>query len=523
MTPLPLLTLLLAVGTSSWGTSTGVVGPLLAHETFSHLGGWVRGSITAAYYVGTLASYLVLGPRLADGCGRRPAVMVGPLLLSIGAVLLSRAHALPLVLGGRCVIGLGAGLVSSLVPLYAAEVAARESRGKVVAGSHAGFVAGVAAGLWVGASFRHRHHHHHHHHHHHLLLLLLLPHQQQQQQADESWRLIVLLPLLPATLFIAAFYFWAPETPRWLAVQANRPDEAGRVLCWLRGGRQEDGNNTTTTTTDELHALLEPPDSSDAAAHSVSIRPRLVRAFALQLIAQLCGATAAKYYLPQLLRRLGVPTRAALVAGAAEMTAKLPMTLLEMWAIDALGRSFCLVAGCLVMALALLINGALPLLYPHNSSPAADAVCVVFIFVYALGYSLGLGPAAWVYSSEIFPTPLRARGLNWAASGGALGSLVVSFVWPIGIAHLGSAVYFFFMAFNLACVPIIYIFYPETKGRALEDMDALFANQLPNRPSLPLNSTAIEPGDAPDEDAPDEDAPDEDAPLLPPRARHHRN
>lgn len=47
------------------------------------------------------------------------------------------------------------------------------------------------------------------------------------------------------------------------------------------------------------------------------------------------------------------------------------------------------------------INGALPLAYPGNVNKTSDVVCVVFIFIYAMGYSLGLGPAAWVYSSEV--------------------------------------------------------------------------------------------------------------------------
>jgi hypothetical protein len=47
------------------------------------------------------------------------------------------------------------------------------------------------------------------------------------------------------------------------------------------------------------------------------------------------------------------------------------------------------------------IDGALPLAYPRNENKAADIVCIIFIFVYAMGYSLGLGPAAWVYSSEV--------------------------------------------------------------------------------------------------------------------------
>ncbi len=56
--------------------------------------------------------------------------------------------------------------------------------------------------------------------------------------------------------------------------------------------------------------------------------------------------------------------------------------------------------------------------------------------------------------AQIFPQSLRARGLNFAASGGAIGSIVVTLVWPVGIANVGPKIYFFFMAINLACVPV---------------------------------------------------------------------
>ncbi|RDA82567.1 hypothetical protein CP532_1062 [Ophiocordyceps camponoti-leonardi (nom. inval.)] len=381
------LTILLSIGASTWGTSIGIVAPLLASLDKSSTA-LNRGSITAAYYLGALPSYLLLGPRAADRYGRKGGLLIGTLLLCVGAVIVFVAVSgiggkgwttTMVMLLGRCVTGIGCAVVSALVPIYASEVAPGRHRGKM--------------------------------------------------------------------------------SPRWLTQKQQQLSSS-------------------------------PPSSSPPSPPQ---RPLLLRAFTLQLMSQLCGATAAKYYFPHLLHNLGVPTRTALFAGAVEMTTKLLITPLDMWAIDSLGRRFCLLAGCLLMAFALLINGTLPLLYPHNSSPLADAICVAFIFIYAFGYSFGLGPASWVYSSEIFPTPVRARGLNWAASGGALGSLVVSFIWPIGLAHLGSVVYFFFMAFNLACVPIIYIFYPETKGRALEDMDVLFAGRQP---------TGSE---------------DEDAPLLPAR------
>ena len=134
-----------------------------------------------------------------------------------------------------------------------------------------------------------------------------------------------------------------------------------------------------------------------------------------------------KYYLPVLLEALGLEYRVALMAGAVEMTVKIGLTVIEMWIIDRVGRRACIVGGSAVMGVAMLvrschffflclfprfvlygylqrlvqINGLLPLFYPNNVNKAANAVCIFFIFVYAMGYSLGLGPAAWVYSSEV--------------------------------------------------------------------------------------------------------------------------
>jgi hypothetical protein len=92
---------------------------------------------------------------------------------------------------------------------------------------------------------------------------------------------------------------------------------------------------------------------------------------------------------------------------------------------------------------------------------------------------------------QIFPTNYRARGLNFAASGGAIGSITVAQVWPVGIANIGSKVYFIFMAINLVCIPIVYLFYPETKHLSLEEIDALFNKKaravmdVPDVPDVP--------------------------------------
>ncbi|PHH73906.1 hypothetical protein CDD80_3505 [Ophiocordyceps camponoti-rufipedis] len=327
MSTLPLLTLLLSLAASTWGTSTGVFPAILTTLTLN-LTPRLRATLTAAYYLGTLTAHLLLAAPLTDRLGRKRAAVTGTLTISLGAVVIACAGGTGGVVLGRLVEGLGAGVVSSVVPLYAAEVAPAKD---------------------FGSELR-------------------------------------VCPVKVKTMM-------------------------------------QTGGSSPSSQSSQQSSLQQLSSPGPLSRH-----------------AGFCRNTA------------------TLFAGAAEMTAKLPMTAVEMWAIDALGRRFCLLAGCLVMSVALLLS----------IKETAHRI-------------------------QIFPTPFRARGLNWAASGGALGSLVVSFVWPIGIAHLGSAVYFIFMALTLVCLPIIYFFYPETTGRPLENMEVLFARQT---------SPLLEPHDAFDEDAP---------------------
>lgn len=119
-----------AVGASIWGYNIGVLSSILVHP------GWraalgspsasQRGVVTAVYYVGTFVSYVALAHPLADWLGRRRAALVGTGVLCVGAGLMAGAGAgagparaaLGVTVFGRLVCGLGAGMVSTTVPLY---------------------------------------------------------------------------------------------------------------------------------------------------------------------------------------------------------------------------------------------------------------------------------------------------------------------------------------------------------------------------------------------------------------------
>ncbi|KAK3401777.1 general substrate transporter [Sordaria brevicollis] len=493
------LCLLLALGSFVWGYNVGVLASVLAHpgfrETIPGYGPYRRGLITAIYYLGTWLSYVFFSRPAADFLGRRYAAMVGMSVLCVGQALQAAASgslALSMVIFGRVVSGLGTGIVSTSVPLYQSEIAPAKQRGKLVVLNHVGFVAGLASGFWVGYAITFWNNTHGY---------------------QSGWRLSVSLSFIPALLFLLGLPFLY-ESPRWL-VEHNHHDEALRSLQFYR-----EGSFTPKQIQDELTEIARNVAVYQASTSltkwtslftNPSLFSRLWRAALLHFMAQMCGATAMKYYLPELFRVLGLSPRVSLLAGGIESTLKIGCTVLEMFIIDKVGRRVTLAVGAGIMAFALLVNGALPLIYPDNTNRLADYTCVVFIFIYSLGYSMGFGPAAWVYGSEIFPTAARARGLSFAASGGAVGSIIVSQLWPVGIAELGSKIYFFFMAVNLVCVPVIFLLYPETKGRPLEDMEVLFGgdagrwrSRTPSTTSLLLADERDRDGNGGDEDEDDE-------------------
>jgi MFS family permease len=82
---------------------------------------------------------------------------------------------------------------------------------------------------------------------------------------------------------------------------------------------------------------------------------RLWRAALLHFMAQMCGVTAMKYYLPSLLQSLGLDSRTSLLVGGIESSLKIGCTVVEMLLVDRLGRRNTMVGGALVMGIAMLV------------------------------------------------------------------------------------------------------------------------------------------------------------------------
>ncbi|KAK6151287.1 hypothetical protein DH2020_013922 [Rehmannia glutinosa] len=105
------------------------------------------------------------------------------------------------------------------------------------------------------------------------------------------------------------------------------------------------------------------------------------------------------------------------------------------------------------------------------------AVCVVATYAAVAFFSMGMGPVAWVYSSEVFPLRLRAQGCGMGVAINRLtsGVILMSFISLYDAITIGGAFYLFT---GIAVLTWIFFFtlLPETRGRTLEDMEVLFGS-----------------------------------------------
>ncbi|KAL3962781.1 hypothetical protein ACCO45_004304 [Purpureocillium lilacinum] len=413
------------------------------------------GLITAIFAVGGWLSYAALAGPVNDRLGRRWAGVAGVAVLSLGAALQAGAVHLAMMIVGRFIAGVGTSVVSTAVPLYLSEISPARHRGAILALNQTGIAFGIAIAFWTGYGYSFWN---------------------TKRGVELEWRLSIVMQFIPALVFCVGAPF-LHESPRWL-LEHDLEEAAVKSLSALRG---RDNVEEVQSELEEIRSsILWNRENSITNAKvfvtNKALWARLWRAWALQFLQQMSGAGGIRYYLPTNFRAAGASESISLLASGIDGTFTAFCVILAFFLVDRIGRRHSLGIGAIIMAFSLMINGALQTIYPDGSNTAASYTCIFFIFFFSLGYSIGFGPTAWTYAAEIFPVHVRAKGLGIAASGGSLGSIIVTQVWPVAVANIGPKTFFVFMAFNLFSIVLVYTMYPETKGLTLEEIDSHFGN-----------------------------------------------
>jgi MFS family permease len=145
-----------------------------------------------------------------------------------------------------------------------------------------------------------------------------------------------------------------------------------------------------------------------------------------------------------------------------------------LWALERVGRIKPLIVGSVGMALALVVNAAMSQHYDESNTNQLRAM-VAMNFVFSFFYTF-VGIISWVYPAEIFPVDIRNQGnsvttfTNWTIN------LVFAQFSPSALTKIGFRYFYVFFVFNIIAMLCYFFFYPETKGKTLEQMDLLFGD-----------------------------------------------
>jgi MFS family permease len=147
-----------------------------------------------------------------------------------------------------------------------------------------------------------------------------------------------------------------------------------------------------------------------------------------------------------------------------------------LWMLDRVGRVKPLLVSAAGLGAALLVNAVQgQYLNPNNASQLRSMVAMNFVF--SLFYT-PLGIISWVYPAEIFPVEVRALGNAVTTFTNWLVNLIFAQLTPIALTRIEFAYFYVFFAMNIIAFVSYWFFFPETKGRTLEQMDELFGDQL---------------------------------------------
>ena len=160
-------------------------------------------------------------------------------------------------------------------------------------------------------------------------------------------------------------------------------------------------------------------------------------------------------------------------------------TPLSFWTVEKFGRRMLLIygaVGMLVCEFVIAIVGTV-----DQGSKAASMCLIVFTCIYIFFFASTWGPAAWVVIGEIFPLPIRAKGVALSTASNWLWNFVIGFITPYMIdeqyGNLKTKVFFVWGATCTACVVFAYFLVPETKGLSLEQVDNMLKETSPRKSS----------------------------------------
>ncbi|XP_068014429.1 solute carrier family 2, facilitated glucose transporter member 5-like [Melanerpes formicivorus] len=407
-------------------------------------------SLTVSMYpLGGFFGSLMVGP-LVNNCGRKGTLLINN-VFSIGAALLmgtsELAKTFEVIIISRFIMGIFAGLASTVVPMFLGEIAPRNLRGAF------GIVSEtfVTSGILVAQIFG---------------LNSILGN-------AEGWPVLLGLTGIPSLLQLLLLPFF-PESPRYLLIQKGNEEQARKALQKLRGRPDVD---------EEIEEMRQEDRSEKEEGQFTvlslftfrGLRWQLISIIVMMMGQQLSGANAVFYYSDKIFRSAGVEEDSVQYVSIAIAATNVVITLLGISIVESVGRRILLLTGfglccvsCAVLTLAL------------NLQPTVSwmsYISIVSVIFYITGQGIGAGPIPFVMINEMFLQSSRPAAFMMGGCTHWLGYFSLGLVFLYMEAALGPYCFLIFSVVCLATVVYIFFIIPETKNKTFMEIYKMMAKR----------------------------------------------
>lgn len=223
---------------------------------------------------------------------------------------------------------------------------------------------------------------------------------------------------------------------------------------------------------------------------------RTILGTSLQMMQQWTGVNFIFYYSTPFLQSTGAISNTFLISLIFTLV-NVCSTPISFWTVERFGRRSILIVGAFGMLvcqfLVAIIGVTVGFNHTHpdpsdpdasiaNNIPAVNAQ-IAFIAIFIFFFASTWGPGAWILIGEIFPLPIRSRGVALSTASNWLWNTIIAVITPymVGETHgnLKSSVFFVWGGLCTCAFVYSYFLIPETKGLSLEQVDRMMEETTP--------------------------------------------
>ncbi|KAJ6098979.1 hypothetical protein N7467_000514 [Penicillium canescens] len=442
---------------------SAIIGTDQYKEYFHKPDAVAQGGITASMAGGSLLGSL-FSAWTSDRYGRRDSLFIACIFWLTGSTLMCAVQNVPMLIVSRIINGFSVGMLTSQGPILIAEISLPHQRGRLLSLQQWMITWGI-------------------------LIMYFISFGTSYISNNAVFRIPWGIQMIPAIVLMSCLPMM-PRSPRWLATQ-DRWEEAVAVLARLHA-KGDTLDPVVLAQTTEIREKIELERQYQSSGWMELFKPRnIIRVHCgifTHIWSQLSGTNAMMYYIVYIFQMAGLEGNNALLSASIQYIINVVMTLPALIFIDRLPRRRLFIGGAFIMAVLQFTQAGLMASYGYHvpeglkgsptvtwrvsngkASKAIIACSYLFIATFA--------PTWGAYPPEIIPLYIRSKSVSLATFFNWACNFALTFFTPPGFKNIQWKIYCVFGTFCLVAAIHVFLLFPETCGKSLEEIDEVFNNQ----------------------------------------------